>query len=248
MDLVLGWSICQLAEIDPGHQIEFATSFLTMVSLLVAGAGFFIQQGRANKLQKTEIYQRLELASNEVFKFEAEKSKILEKYRDEKRQDSKCATVIRAISEFDVLEASGQGDEDLFTQYRTLEEERRILRKYYEQTLNLFEVAIRFRQSGTLEHEVFGSWVIWYYDTLCEWGFRWLWDELRCNYTAQLRAVFDPFATSDFETLSEEDRKKRFFIHVGRLVRCPVVVTWLDNAARKRNNVRYPLWILAPRG
>ena len=37
------------------------------------------------------------------------------------------------------------------------------------------------------------GWVAWFFDVLTEWGFRAAWDDLRDNYTPDLRMVFDAF-------------------------------------------------------
>src|SRR3546814_5515542 len=61
----------------------------------------------------------------------------------------------------------------------------------YFQTLNLFEICARFRRQGIIEHQVFASWVAWFYDTLDDWYFREMWEDFRRSeeHTSELQSL-----------------------------------------------------------
>jgi hypothetical protein len=172
-------------------------SFLGLaVTLLI----FVKQQRRLEMVQKQETYQRLELASNELFRFTASNAAVLAGFGCMEKDPA------REVSEIDCMMA----DNHLF------------------QTLNLFEMAARLRHANVFEDEVFGSWVIWYYDLLGSWYFRQSWPDIRPNYTAEIRRVFDQ-PVRDFDPrLDDDQRRRQFFTHVAKELNCPRVKTWLD--------------------
>ncbi len=176
--------------------------------------------------KQVEIYQRLEIESNAVFLFEAANKTVVPIFKTHLAPND-------ALTRGD---ASSQA------------EARLIARKYYEICCNLFEIAARLKRRDHVEEEVFGSWVAWYFDTLCEWGFRALWADLRDNYTVQMRAdIFDPFVAelivawdiphgaapaADLCMPPEviEGLRTRFYEHVGQVFDCHTVSTWLSDA------------------
>ncbi|MEM6625279.1 MAG: hypothetical protein AAF719_01115 [Pseudomonadota bacterium] len=162
---------------------------------------FYFQQRRAARVEKQQNYLKLELASIELFRFEAENASLVETY--------------------DALVAPDPYLADAVTE--------REASTFYFMTLNLFEISIRMRYDYTIDPDVFGSWVAWYYDTLTSWYFRREWPEFRRNYTPQLRAVFDPFAETFDPNENDDARRKRFFKHVGELLNCPIVKKWLED-------------------
>lgn len=227
-------------------------SALTGFTLLLA----YIQFRRSNRnhhaadlkaieAKQVEIYQRLELESLSVFRFEAEHRSILPFYKS-----NLCPT-------------------DPHPRGMDREETELTARKYYETTCNLFEIAVRLRKkynSNTqpnssesdkyiivkdyIEDDVFGSWIAWFFDTACEWGFRAVWHDLRDNYAPQLRSdVFDPLvreliAAWDAEhaaaprtnlKIPEEELapiRDRFYQEVGKKFGCQSALCWVnDNRA-----------------
>lgn len=176
--------------------------------------------------RQLEIYQRLELESMTVFRYETDHRHLIHWYKTH-------------------LAPSGAPP---FT--APLHEAELCARKYYEMSCNLFEIAIRLREknAGYVEDEVFGSWVAWFFDVLCEWGFRAAWADLRDNYTPTLRQdVFDPFvaeliltwdqphaggAGSD-QNLRQPDEivdamRTRFYAALGDRFGCDSAKCWLD--------------------
>ncbi|HOY76587.1 MAG TPA: hypothetical protein PLN33_02200 [Hyphomonadaceae bacterium] len=212
---------------------------IALIAFLFALYSYRKQSGRANKLRKTEIYQGMEFASNELFGFEAQNNKTLERFRDARPDPDKFTPLEwKILNRYAEIEEKGASEIDpspgFLEAFRRLEEDIRITRKYYEKTLNMFEVATRFREEGIVEDKVYGSWVIWYYDTCQEWAFRWMWPKLRKNYLKELRGIFDfPVDYFDFESSNPETLNKLehdFFVHVARFHSCKVVASWLEDA------------------
>ena len=224
-------------------------SALTGFTLLLA----YIQFRRSNRnhhaadlkaieAKQVEIYQRLELESLSVFRFEAEYRSIIPFYKS-----NLCPP-----------EPHPRGMER--------SEAELTARKYYESTCNLFEIAVRLRKKYNsdiklgeqnsnkyiitrdyIEDDVFGSWIAWFFDTACEWGFRAVWHDLRDNYAPQLRCdVFDPLvreliAAWDAEhaaapranlTIPEEELapiRDRFYQAVGKNFGCESALCWVND-------------------
>jgi hypothetical protein len=231
-------------------------SLFTITGILVAGLTFFLQQSVANNLHRKEVYQRLELASNDLFGFEAEHAEALERFRDLDRKDWKFNAVeLTALDNWENFiegEYSGGLAAAERDALRQLEADWRKTRKYFEKALNLFEMAARLRRAHVLEAEVFGSWSIWFYETLCEWGFRKHWDNIKQNYTSELRAIFDYFVAQFDPAHDEQARKHAFFQHVARLYRCEIIARWLDGIERQDRRLasgrlpQYPFWWRMP--
>jgi len=231
---------------------------LTILSIIGAVASFWIQHFRTIRVERTELYQRLETNSLTVFAFEAQHADVLEKYRDEELDEEKFASTDLALDknfsglqahygsmkafveeEYALIEDGTRTIEpSLKAEFQRFEKEWRITRKYYEQTLNLFEMATRFRRGHIIEDVVFGSWVIWFYDTLSEWSFRVHWrGGLRENYTEDLREMFNLFV-EDFDPQDNgDDRKSRYFAYVGAYIKCRVIKTWLARVSEQQRDL-----------
>src|SRR5215475_6725226 len=89
---------------------------------------FISQSRRAARVEQQENYLRLELASNDLFRFEADNATALEPYND----------LTRPAGPDDPAAA-------------------RFARSFYFMTLNLFEISVRMRRDRTIAPEVFGS-------------------------------------------------------------------------------------------
>lgn len=189
-----------------------AGDLVTLCGILLAIVTFAIQNRRELAVQKVELYHRLETGSIELFKFEAAHGAILAPFLELTRDPA--APPPSADAE-------------------------RIKRKFYEQTMNLFEMAARFRKKNIIEPEVYGSWVIWYYDTLCQWGFREEWPDLRQNYTREARAIFDPFVLAFDPAEDDAVRKRRFFKHLADTTSCRVINRWLDDLDAEARRFRF---------
>jgi hypothetical protein len=169
-------------------------------SVLVAVAALIWQQRRVIRSQRQEVYMRLEIASNEIFRFEAQYGRVLGPYQQLMKPE---------------FARTDEGDA--------------VAINYCFQVLNLFEIIVRLFRAGEVERDVAGSWVAWQYEMLEQWYFRELWGDMRHNYTAELRAIFDqPIRVFDPE--QDDDRRKHvFFRHVATALKAPAIAKWLDS-------------------
>ncbi len=214
--------------------------WLTCFSIAGAVATSWFQHLRTLRVERLELYQRLETASLSVFDFEAKEADRLERYRDEALDEDKFPDKPKLKAAYgsmgafvrdgykSVEDGDPLKDPEALDEMQAFEKDWRVARKYYEQTLNLFEMATRFRNKKIIEPLVYGSWVIWFYDTLCEWSFREHWADLKQNYTPDLRRVFNLFVAEFDESEEIDARKARYFQYIAEVTKCPVVGKWLE--------------------
>jgi hypothetical protein len=175
-----------------------AQGFITALGLIVSLFFTFRQQRRLVRVEQQQTYQRLELASNEVFRFTAANAETLVAYQAP--QPDPSIDFDRAVAQNTVAD------------------------NHIYQTLNLFEMAARLRKEKFFEDEIFASWVIWYYELLQSWYFRYKWPEMALNYTREMRLVFDePVRKFDLGA-DEAQRLQEFYAHVARVLNCPDVL------------------------
>jgi hypothetical protein len=175
-----------------------AQGFITAVGLIVTLFFSWRQQRRLVRVEQQQTYQRLELASNEVFRFTATHAETLVAYQA--LQPDPSIDFDRAVTQ------NAVADNHIF------------------QTLNLFEMAARLRREEFFEDEIFASWVIWYYELLQSWYFRYKWPDMALNYTREMRLVFDePVRKFDLHA-DEGKRVQAFYTHVARVLDCPAVL------------------------
>jgi len=175
---------------------------ITSLGLVITLVLFMVQQRRLVKVQKQQTYQRLELASNEVFRFTASNAGVLVRYQAMEHDpsiDFEKAIVENAIAD-----------------------------NHIYQTLNLFEMAARLRKEDFFEDEIFVSWVIWYYEMLESWYFRIKWPEVRLNYTTEMRLVFDEPIRKFHLHANDSARGQQFFAHVAKVLKFTLEKKWLD--------------------
>ncbi|MDG2532423.1 hypothetical protein P6144_02090 [Sphingomonas sp. HITSZ_GF] len=203
------------------------TDLIAIISAAVAllaflAAYWFSRRAREDglRVEKSTAYLSLEMASSEVFKYEAEKDAELKPYR----------TVYAAPSARKRLGGRSNA---------------KIAYNLYFQTLNLFEVCARFRRQSIIEHQVFASWVAWFYDTLDDWYFREMWYDLRSNYTDDVRDIFDlgtaifarhgeeAPAGDDAEAVLDAARKAEFYAAVAAQMQCREIAGWLDKTEKR---------------
>ena len=176
---------------------QFVAAAIAIVATL---ATFIYQMSQSRKLKRQEVYQELELASNEVFRYEAQYAAILQHIQCSERADRIYTG-----------EEKGVADNLIF------------------QTLNLFEIATNFRDQGIFDAKVYASWVIWQFDTLDSWYFRENWPDYRTNYTKELRRIFDEPVRSYDEFADDEARRHNFFQHVATVLDCDEIKQVLED-------------------
>jgi hypothetical protein len=126
-----------------------------------------LQARKEQQASRDQIYQQLELESNNLFRFEVENVKVARIVWDEE------------VTTFDRL----QEDKDLA--YKVL--------AYICQILNLMEMAVRFRKNGIAHEDVYRSWEIWIFD-LCKSEIflnYWFLKGVREHYIGSFQAIIE---------------------------------------------------------
>ena len=180
--------------ISPDTIVQIAGVTVAAASIIIAHA---IQRSRDRKIARRDIYQKLEFASVELFRFEADHLELIRPIWEEGRP----------------LPAKGTA-------------EYVAIMNYICQILNLFELAIKFRQDKTMPADIFGSWVAWFYLLLRAPGFPPIWEETRGNYLPQLRKVMDgglKLLKTEPNPIKQEDL---FYEYVSFHLKCNVVQGW----------------------
>lgn len=148
------------------HQYVPWLAILGIPSALFAYFTYFHSLRRSRKREMEQAYREtyltLELAANDVFRFEADHPELV-------RQIFEKGAVLPAE------EAA----------------ERVILLDYVCQILNLFELATRFRCEQIVPKDIFESWVAWMYQIWTAPGFITLWPTIRHDYTEGLQKIMD---------------------------------------------------------
>lgn len=180
-----------------GFQLKWDVgTIVTAVGFFFACLSFYLLSRRERTNRKREIYQRLELASVDLFRFEALNPKVIE----------------------GLWQASRLPDKNSI--------EHEVVQAYVYQILNLFEMAVRFRREGIMPRDVFGSWVIWFYDLCSAPNFAKLWPSMRLNYLPELRELL----TKGIEIASKHDpeaARQKFFDFVASRLKDKSIKFWL---------------------
>jgi len=162
-------------------------------------------------LRTAAVYMQLEVHSSEIFKFTAAHATLIEDFRKE-------------------TEPRYRWESGKYTHARET-----ALNLYF-QSLNLFEVSARMRRGDLFPKEVFASWVAWFYEVLSSWYFRKEWhDQIRANYTSDVRRIFDAGCDIFAQIESGDARMAAFYEAVAFVMRdenapgCCDVADWLDD-------------------
>lgn len=174
--------------------IQVLSLFVAVITFLVA---HLLSSARDRRTANWENYQRLELASIDLFRFEADHLEIVRALWEDR-----AAQPARDTAEWTVF------------------------MNYVCQHLNLFEMALRFRREKIVPPEVFGSWVIWFLTLARAPGFRLVWEDLKCDYTRELREIFNEAMIIVDEMGDEDAVRRHFFAFVGETIGCDVIRQW----------------------
>jgi len=168
-------------------------NYINILAVLVAVGTFVWSQrseGRKNrKMAAREVYQGLELAAIDLFRFEANNISLI---RPIWEQDEKLP------------------DKQSTRYYVTL--------NYVCQILNLFEMAIQFRRDEIMPEEVYKSWIAWFGQLIQSPKFEEIWPELKENYTESLVRILDHGITLKNTYSTGDEFKmhfKKWMIHYG---------------------------------
>jgi hypothetical protein len=195
---------------DISHGFEPKWSWDTVVTALgffFALLTYYLQGRRDAQDNRRDTYQKLELASNDLFRFEAQTPAVVEG-----------------------LYFKGKLPAD-----NTVE--RAAVQSYVFQILNLFEMAVRFREEGVMPPDVFGSWVIWFHDLCCAENFPALWPGMKWNYLPALRGILTNGIALE-SSGDNDDTCQKFFDMVAAQVGDPSIKDWLrdQTAAARRSS------------
>lgn len=139
-----------------------AVAILQIVTILIAVMLYLTESEREKTIARREIYQKLELASINLFKLEVEKKDVIFKlYSDHK----------------DILQ---KDTEDFFA-----------VNAYVCSIMTLFEMIIEFKKDKIVDTQIFLSWARWFWDTATAANFNKVWEEIKMNYVGSLRETID---------------------------------------------------------
>lgn len=178
--------------------IQLLTIISSFVIFMIA---HFISKYRDRVAANREVYQRLEFASIELFRFEADHPELVKSLWQEGELAPKKDSV-----------------------------EEVLLQDFVCQYLNLFEMAYRFRKEDIVPHDVFGSWVVWYFNLAGAAAFPRVWAQLRCDYTEELVNIMDKAVAIHSKVIGETAQRKTFFTYFANLLdNCPHIIKWHGN-------------------
>jgi len=190
-----------------------------LFGMVLAGLAILIGIRERTRQEQVETYQKLEFASIDLFRWEIEHLDLVRRFRDDPSKDPP-----RPQRDGTTFDASGE--EYALTQYGC-------------QVMNLFEVALRLHEEGTMPREVLGSWAIWMWDFITTHSFARFWAENRENYVNDVRQLFDSAVTLD----APKDNPEPFFHLMGGLFDSEILADWyrrsrLDDGAVGRLRAR----------
>jgi hypothetical protein len=210
--------LLQTLQPPPGFHLryDFRLSFgeiisvLQILTIMIAAVLYFRESNREKTIAKREIYQKLELASIDLFKYEGQNSGDLWRlYSDnsEKKFPEKGSHEYWAIQE------------------------------YVCQVINLFEMIVEFKKQNIIDTQVFLSWVQWFWDISNALNFKKVWIDIKMNYTVPLRNAMDTavrFAENEkfyvekrdepVCEISQQGKYEDFIQEIGRQFNCVIDV------------------------
>ena len=229
---IISWGVWRSTVLGAGFDHELLLQFvapLAQTAGIIIAATMVILTNRftadqARRSAGQAIYQQLEFASVELFRFEVDHPDLVEAlwFRDP-APTKKTPTVA-----------------DKIAAYR--------LEQYASQILNLFEMELRFRREGIIPPDVFASWVVWIYEVCCLPAFVDIWrKELNPHYILDFQVLINEaieVGESDVPYRDKSDKPdwhkvQHFYDKVAELVSpgspCLEVKTWLSERQRLRS-------------
>jgi hypothetical protein len=214
------------AAFDPTLLGQFVSPLAQTAGIIIAATMVVVTNrfsaDQAKRSAGQAIYQNLESASVDLFRFEISRPDL-----------------VRALW-FDAHVPLG---ENATTEQKL---EAYALEQYVCQMLNLFEMSLRFRREGIIPPDVFASWLVWMYEVCCLPTFVRLWrTELETHYILDFQMLINegihvaeadvPYRNSDDEP--DWSKVQRFYDKAAELVNpgapCDEIRHWL----RERNLV-----------
>lgn len=201
---------------------DFITPILSIVSIVFALIAILISIIvsfiKGNRDDKNKMYLRLEFASIEFFKWEAENRielvKIRQAIKDKWEEDNvKDYIIPNNIGMRKQIEKIITPEEDI------------LLETWCTQGLNLFELMIENTLEGKFPVDIFGTWLPWIFEFAKEYGFKQMWrSRLWLHYSSDCGTIIDKAIEisdkSKFITEIKKENKK--FKHLDMEV-------WINN-------------------
>lgn len=190
---------------------QYVSTFAQMAGIIIAATMVIVTNTHnareSEKTSRQQIYQTLELESVQLFRFECEHPELVE------------PLWLSTLAEVGPRKGLSDIELDLLD-YR--------LTQHICQTLNLFEIACRFRKQKIMEPEVFGSWMIWMLELCSRPEFRLHWEgkqrsktHVELNYVAELRDILNAgihFTKEREGDFDDDDRRRSFFKYVANIM------------------------------
>lgn len=143
--------------------VEILNTPITYLITAVTGAAFPIYKYRANRrMARHEIRQRLELAQNDLFRFEMQNSDKTWRLYD---------------PDYDPVTASNQ--------------EYLEISNHVTQILNLFEMCVELHARKIVDKDIYSTWVKWFHEIGQYRNFQRFWDETKEHYTVKLQKIMN---------------------------------------------------------
>ncbi len=175
---------------------------ISAISVLIALTAVLTTLWFENKRHKDvvfkEIYQQLELASIDLFRFESA-NKDLVSLLWETNNKKELST--------------DSADYFVFTDYVC-------------QYLNLFEMAVRFKNEKVMPDDVFGSWITWIYELCTAPGFKKIWTHCKYNYISDFRIVINTGIKIYEKDLPAQEAKEDFFRFMAEKYSSETILNW----------------------
>ena len=211
-----GLAFQNIGNIDANIFAQYVSMIFQLTGIIIAATMVVVtNRHNAEKQDETaqrEIYQRLELSSVELFRFECDHPELVQLLWFPDRQGLNVAQPSQWPKEV--------------TTYQ--------LREYICQMLNLFEMACRFRLDGIVAPEIFGSWVIWMWELCNSRSFQEEWaDDMHLNYIQPFSEIINngiQLAPKQDEKSMAEEARRHFFKSVSKaLGGCRHIDEWLED-------------------
>ncbi|MEB2778478.1 GNAT family N-acetyltransferase [Algoriphagus sp. D3-2-R+10] len=193
------------------ENIDFSSNFIPIVGFTITILTFIItlrlRKLTFKKLANREVYLKLELASIDLFRFEATN-----------------VDVIRPLWEKDI-DIPKKGTAEYL-----------VLMNYVCQMLNLFELAIKFRKSKDkiLPPDLFSSWVAWFHSLVTAPGFPIIWEDVNNHYIIDLRNIMSGGIEITKEHTNPDFIEEKFYNFVAFVLDCDVIKYWLSGSEEQK--------------
>lgn len=141
---------------------ELCTVPIQFLIMAAAIAALIYNYWSTRRVMRREIYQRLELASIDLFRFEMQNSNKIWRLYD---------------PNYDLATASGQ--------------EYQEITNHVTQILNLFEMCVELHARKIVDKDIYSTWVKWFHEIGQYRNFQHFWDKTKEHYTVKLQKIMD---------------------------------------------------------